>query len=586
MSNTDARPKEPMAWLHRPAGSAFVVAFFLLVATIFSWPAATLNPAVLVTRHFDLYVSVWLMEQAVDGFPKLIAAGSGWPDGESLQRADSILMLALAWASRGVLSGWLTATLYTWLVPFLNALAAEHCARRVLAVRRPWSLLAGLSFGFSGIAASAVLEGHVYLLMACWLPLMITTAWTGPDHGLPWGRGALLGLLWVLALLTSAYQGIPATLLLLVLIAARPRTVLRLLPGAAIVALPAAALYLWIFAQGAGVDSGQPKPELILSIGTATLATLTTWTTRLDVVGHSVGAPLAFTTFWLLLFSPVLLWGQKGWRALALLAVAALLICFGKDFRVVEGGASLPSFIAPLVEYRGIDTFRFPIRFAWLFTLCAGLVGAAVLQALSRRLSPTLLLPVLALAVGDAVVGTGLPFRVTRSMAQIPSAYEHAPQGLAVLDLYGHSLDGTDNELEMWTRSLSCYYQAHHRRPVMELCVDTEIDSPREPMDAVLSNVLFEHSGDPSSSPLELARLDLVEQRVGSVVLHSDFYRPSDDAALRDGLQRMLGPAVVETQDGGERVVLYLVTDSTPQAQPGASERPPAPPPQDVQLAL
>ena len=578
MSSEAARPNEPMAWLHRPAGTAFVIGFFLLVATVFSWPAASLNPAVLVTRHFDLYVSVWLMEQAVDGFPKLMAAGSGWPDGESLQRADSFLMLALAWASRGVLSGWLLATLYTWLGPFLNALAAEHCARRVFAVRRPWSLLAGLSFGFSGIAASAVLEGHVYLLLACWLPLMITTAWTGPDRGLPWGRGALLGLLWVLALLTSAYQGIPATLLLLVLIAASPRRVLRLLPGAAIVALPVGALYLWIFTQGPGAEVGQPKPELVLSVGTATLATLTTWTTRLDVVGHSVGAPLAFTTFWLLLFSPVLLKGQRGWRALALLAVATLLICFGKDFRVVEGGASLPSFIAPLVDIRGIENIRFPIRFAWLFTLCAGLVGATVLQTLSRHLSPYLLLPVLALAVGDAVLGTGLPFRVTRSMAQIPSAYEHAPQDLAVLDMYGHSLDGTDNELEMWTRSLSCFYQAHHHRPLMELCVDTEINSPREPMDAILSSVLFEHSGNPSNQPLELARLDLVGRGVGSVVLHSDFYWPSDDAVLRDGLHRMLGPAVVETTDGGERVVLYLVERSPPQAQPGPGGRPPSPP--------
>jgi hypothetical protein len=542
--------------LHRPAGSAIVAAGFLVLAAMFTWPAARLDPSTLVTRHFDLYVSIWLMEQAVEGFPRLLASGSGWPGGESLARADSMLMLGLAWAGRGLVSGWLLATLFTWLGPALNAIAAEHCARRVLAVQRPWSLLAGLAFGFSGIAALAVLEGHVYFLLAFWLPLMITTAWTGPDRGLPWGRGLVLGALWSGALLTSAYLGIPATLLLLVLVVARPRRVLRLLPTAAVVALPVAAWYLWVFSHGAA-GPGQPKPELILAVGTATVANLTTWTAHLDQVGHSLGAPLAFTSLFLLGLAPLLLRRQGGWKALAALAVLALGLCFGRAFQLSAGGPALPSPAALLVHLPGIEVFRFPIRFAWLYTLCGGLVAAAALQALARRMPAWAVAPVLLLAAGEALVGTGLPWRVDRAMAAIPSAYDAAPQGLAVLDLYGRSLDGTDNELEMWARSLGCYYQAHHGRPVLELCVDTEVDSPRERLEAQLAALLL----DPRTSPavLDQARREIAREGVGAVALHHDFLRPADAQALHAGLEAMLGPAAASSADGGERVALFLV---------------------------
>jgi hypothetical protein len=559
-----ADPAGP-GWLQRPAGTAAVAAFFLVMATLFTWPAARLDPGTLVTRHFDLYVSIWLMEQAVDGFPRLLAAGAGWPSGESLARADSMLMLALAWAGRGLLSGWLLASLFTWLGPALNAIAAEHCARRVLAVQRPWSLLAGLAFGFSGIAALAVLEGHVYFLLAFWLPLMITTAWTGPEEGLPWARGLLLGGLWAMALLSSAYLGIPATLLLGVLVVARPRRVLRLLPTAAVVALPVATWYLWVFSHGAaGPD--QPKPELILAVGTATVANLTTWSAHLDAVGHSLGAPLAFTSLVLLGFAPLLLRHHGGWRALALLAVAALLLCFGRTFQLTAGGPSLPSPAALLVHLPGVEVFRFPIRFAWLYTLCGGLVAAAALQALARRLPPWAVAPVLLLAAGEALVGTGLPWRVDRAIAAAPSAYDAAPADLAVLDLYGRSLDGTDSELEMWTRSLGCYYQAQHGRPVLELCVDTEVDSPRERLEAQLGSLLL--GPQASREAVSGAARELAHRGVGAVVLHHDFLRSADAQALHAGLTAMLGPAAASSTDGGERVSLFLVPDA--QRPPGA----------------
>jgi len=553
------KPNSPSNWLDGPRGTALVLAFFVAVATLFTWPAARLDPHTLVTRHFDLYVTVWLVEQAVEGLPRLLATGSAWPGGESLARVDSYLLLVVAWLGRGLLSGWLLTTLLTWLGPALNAWAAEHCARRVLRVQRPWSLLAGLAYGFSGIAATAVLEGHVYFLLAAWLPLLLTTAWGAPDRGLPWGRGLATGLWWSLALLSSAYFGVLATVLLLAVLAARPRQTVRLIPGAALVALPVVAWYLWVFSLSQQHATLEVKPELILSMGTATVANLSSWTAQLDTLRHSVGAPIGFTTLWLLLLAPLLLRGERGWRALAVLALLSLLLCFGRALRVDDLDPGLPSPVALLVGLPGVEMFRFPIRFAWLFQLCGGLVAAAALQALARRLPTAALLPVLALACIDGVLGTGLPFRAQRAIADIPSAYSAAPAGAPVLDCFGRSLDGSSGELEMWTRNLSCYYQAHHGRPILELCLRTEVESPREALDAALGHGLLDAAASDEPADLRPLRAALVDAGVGAVALHTDFYLPTDRQLMLAGLERLLGPPLADSSDGGERVVLFHV---------------------------
>lgn len=559
MSEQATQQSPEQRWLDGPRGTALVFTCFVVVATLFTWPAARLDPHTLVTRHFDLYVTVWLVEQATEGLPALLASGSAWPQGESLARVDSYLLMVLAWLGRGLLSGWLLTTLLTWLGPAFNAWAAEHCARRVLQVRRPWSMLAGLAYGFSGIAATAVLEGHVYFLLAAWLPLLLTAAWTGPTRGLPWGRGLLVGLLWSLSLLSSAYLGVLASVLLLTVLAARPGRALRLIPGAALTALPVAAWYLWVFSMNRQHATLEIKPELILSMGTATVASLTTWTAQLDTLRHSVGAPIGFTTLWLLLLAPLLLRGEKGWRALALLALASLLFTFGRSLRLTEAGPGLPSPLALLVGVPGIDLFRFPIRFAWLFQLCGGLVAAAALQSLARRLPAGVLLPVLGLATVDAVLGTGLPLRSQRALADIPSAYAAAPVGQPVLDCYGRSLDGTSGELEMWTRNLGCYYQAHHGRPILEFCVRTEVQSPREAWDAALGHALLNMAGRDDPAGMRALRSELVGAEIGAVALHADFYRPADRELMLAGLEGLLGPPLADSHDGGERVVLFHV---------------------------
>ena len=162
-------------------------------------------------------------------------------------------------------------------------------------------------------------------------------------------------------------------------------------------------------------------------------------------------------------------------------------------------------------------------------------------------------------ATVDAVLGTGLPLRSQRALADIPSAYAAAPVGQPVLDCYGRSLDGTSGELEMWTRNLGCYYQAHHGRPILEFCVRTEVQSPREAWDAALGHALLNMAGRDDPAGMRALRSELVGAEIGAVALHADFYRPADRELMLAGLEGLLGPPLADSHDGGERVVLFHV---------------------------
>ena len=62
--------------------------------------------------------------------------------------------------------------MYGLLGTALNAFTAERSAASDLGVGRPASLLAGIAYGYSGIAGNVILEGHVYHLLNPWLPLL------------------------------------------------------------------------------------------------------------------------------------------------------------------------------------------------------------------------------------------------------------------------------------------------------------------------------------------------------------------------------------------------------------------------------
>lgn len=530
---------------------------YLVVSTLFCWPMPLLDPSRVVTRQFDLYPTLWLLERAGTIFPSLHHAGSGYPFGEDLARVDSYLLIAIAWVLRPLFSGAQVAALAGWVGPALSATFAERCAVRAFHVPRPWSWVAGCAFAFSGIASTAVLEGHVHHLVNPWLPLLVESMWRLRDGSTRWVAGWRVGLWWALGLFTSGYFGVLGAVV--VLVGAIGGRVSRPLVGAAVLAVPAGVTYLLLFLTGGRVADHPIEDVAAWTAGANTLSSLLCGTPSLDLFGHSIGAPAGFTLLWLLLFAPLALRGEKGWVQPWVIAIVALVLSFGARLRVHPQAPWEIWWPGALVaELPGIEWFRFPVRLAWLYALFGGIVAARTLRALSAPLPRFVVIGTWLLIVGDAFLGTGMPFRLTTQLGETPSGYDATPAGRPVLDMWALPSDRSQTEVELRARALSCYYQAHHGRPILELCIGTQVDSPREIADVWFTQALF----------VDEPTVDSIRERaqglgLGAIAVHADLYRPSDLAWLLRGLESAFGAAVADTQDGGEHLIVFEVPAGT-----------------------
>lgn len=512
-------------------GHLLVLLLFGLLAAAFTWPAARLSPEALAVRHFDLFPALWLLEQAPGIGLDLRVEDSAFPLGEALYRLDSWVLLGLGWLLRPLLSAPTLAMLLAWWGPALSAFAAERAAA-ALGARRPWTLAAGLCWGFSGLVASAALEGQLPHLLQPWLPLCLAAGWRagGPD-GRP-RDGLMAGLMAALALLTTAYHGILAALLLLGLLLRAARRPLPLL-AAGLPLLPVLGWLGWLYRLGAAEAVPPVRALDIAARGAATLATLLTWTPAQDLLQHSIGAPIAG----LLLLG--LLRGARRSPTLFGLAMLGLLLSFGPRLALSPEGASLPSPLAWLWQTPAGAVLRFPLRFLGLTTLTGGVLLALWLTEAARHLSPALRRALLGLLLLEPFVLTGMPLR-QRAQALPPAA---PPGPGAVLDLFGVAAIPARTDIDMRARVLSCAGQVAHGRPVLARCIGTGLSDPRTEAAAWLLPRLL----DPRGPPPDTARR-LADAGIGEVALHTAWLRPEDLPALREALTALLGPPVQEAE--------------------------------------
>ncbi len=523
---------------------------YLLLWTGITWPLPTMafGGDRLITRQFDLYPSIWLVDTAPGAFPHMVSHGSAWPVSELLTRADSYVLLLLGWVNHGLFSGATLCGLVAWLGVPLSAFCAERCAGDGFGVARPWSLLAGLCYAFSGIAATALLEGHVYHLLNPWLPLL-WWAWARGSRSDDARNGIFVGLAFVGALYTTAYFGIFAALLLLALALDAPRVARRLAPGIAVIATPAGLYYLWLFRISARFqDTDATSSAFFLRMGTVTASDLVGWNPASDLASHSITAALPLLGVPLALG---VLTTRKRTRVVPLLlGLLCIAVALGRTWRWDAGdaGFDLPvdSLLVPQLAW-----FRFPVRALWLAGLVIGVQGARTLGALGPN-APWLAGGALGLATLDAVIGPGLPWRLGAPVGGLPSAYAAAPEGRAVLDLWAQPADRSSGDMEMWSRNLTCYYAGQHGRATPEVCIGTGVRSPREVLDAWLTQRLL--SGDVKNTAQILADVG-----IGAVVIHLDLYRTADATALREALEATFGATAAESTDAGEHVAVYVV---------------------------
>ncbi len=542
---------------------AWTLGFFLLVSALFTWPLVTAPLSIHVSRQFDLYSLLWLVDAMGSTDAGLHYSQTSWPVGESLNRMDSFLIAGLAWMGHGLLSGRLLASLLAILGPVISAFAAERVAATHFGARWPYSIIAGLSYAFSGMAATALLEGHVYALLNPWLPLLLgallrTLGPIGSSRD-----GAWAALWWVLCLLTSAYTGIAATILVLVVALSsrfwrredwRPAITAGM--GMLAVGLAYAALFAHSGSAVRDPTEGMATDPLkVMMAGSVHLDSLASWTGIMDLHLHSVTGTLGFCVLVLSLISPLVLGRVHG--MLVALAVTGILLSFGPLIQLSDGGLNLPAPVS-LMALLGdkASFFNFPSRMLWIAHLALGILAAVVATHLAERVDRRWCLALLALAVVDSLAGTGTPFRTARVSHAVPSVYAQAPAGRAILELrpeFGSF--GTD--LALLTNNLGCAYQSAHGRPLANQCMGTTVGAGTRSLGRWLNTAVYQRA------LLRDVPQALGEMGFGAVVVRPDLYAEQDRRAVIGVLTQVLGEPLGQSTDAGEYLVMFAVPEIT-----------------------
>ncbi len=507
------------------------VALYGSLSAFWTWPLCLDPGRLYLSRQHDHYGMIWVAHAAGEYGLNLGTTALRWPLGKQLILLDSFIWAFIARLTHAWLDPVLLLSLFTLLGPVLSAWAAERYAARGLGAAWPFSLLAGACFGFGGIAASAILDGHIYFLLVPWLPLL----------ALHWGRatsasgriadGLLAGVWWILCLLTSGYLGIDATLVVVVFLLGalfRRRLRWRAILAAAALALPAGIAFL------AFVAGGRPQREetavhadaaqKVMEAGSADLANLVAWFPEADLLQNSLTPVICMTALVLALLAPRVLGQDPGWRAALAAGLLALLLAFGPTFRLVESpeGLGPPWLLRPLCWAMLGDWFHFPARLLWVTNLMLGAVAAAVLTRLGRRAGwtrPALL----ALGFTEVLLGTGLRQRLALEPTGIPSAYESLPRDGALLEFvpdFHQQLAFSPFYFQVMM--LHCTYQRAHDLPLFNDCI-----SPAKAHRTQLVVGDWFQARLLADAPVDELEAELAELGAGSVAFHPDLFPPA-----------------------------------------------------------
>jgi len=541
------------------------VALFAALSAVWSWPLLTSPGDLHIYRQFDQYCTAWVAQVGAHWDGGLSTIMASWPVGQGLQRLDSLVLFLLARALGWLLGPWTLLGLLALVGPVLSAWAAERFAARVLGARWPWSLVAGVTYGFSGMAATSVLEGHVYPLLNPWLPLMAWQWHRATSADGRWHHGPAAGGLWALCLLTSAYTGIAASLWMVVWavrLRGRWPEVKRIVYAAAAVVLPLGVGYSALFFTGGGASRAADAfgPDTMLrgmGAGFGSLAALAGPVPGLDTLNHSISPALGFLPLALLVCTRWIRPERGPWKLCLVLGGVALLLALGPPGRHwFEPGYESP-LLRDLGRWGPLSMFRFPVRLAWITALAWGAVSAAVLSQLAAH-APRRAAPLLVVAALDVLMVTGMPGRGAHVPWEVPSAYRSTSSEGAILALLPE-FGGPSIDAEQTLNDLECAYQIHHGRPILNVCVETtRRTGPRWRTGSWLRTALMQEE-----SRREVA-WRLASLGIGSVVWRPDLFFPGDREVLGEGLVRTLGEPVAASRDGGEYIVVFRVSDPAP----------------------
>ncbi|RME27278.1 MAG: hypothetical protein D6798_04950, partial [Deltaproteobacteria bacterium] len=241
------------------------------------------------------------------------------------------------------------------------------------------------------------------------------------------------------------------------------------------------------------------------------------------------------------------------------LALGPYLQLLGDDLRI-------PWLLWPLDRWPVATFFRFPARLMMVGSLALGGFAAVVAhRSFVRRRGA--LAAVVGLALVDPLVQTALPVRAAVVPIDTPEAYFQAPDDGAVLDFLPVTDTLSADQAHYWN-NLTCAYQAEHLRPILNRCLGTV---PEEGTRVLVSTWLAQ--GLRAGAP-DLGRV-LVDLGISAVAFHPDAFPSATRDTFRRSLDKALGSPASSSDNGGERVLLYLLPrgEATPLQQVAAYKR-------------
>ena len=516
--------------------------FWLLMAVLWTWPAALANEWLVVGRHFDLPGTLWVIGAAPRLMSSLSDSMTAWPLGADLARLDSFLLVpistALSWMSPGRIHG----VLQIFGVA-LSALAAQRFARAVGA-KAPWTLLAGFGYAFSGLSANALLEGHVYHVFNPWLPLFGWMLWRAVETGSARRFGLAAIGFYALCWLTTGYAGVVATMLCVAMLG-RTKGISKGAIFALVGCVAVAVAYAIYFVTN---GSGDGIAERLHPIS-AHLAGMLSPTPELDRTEHSLAPVLLAWMLALVILAPrVLGWKSGGrWQRLWWAGVLSLVLSMlpqlaaSADLVLVRLEMDLlgESFLASLL--------RFPARFGWLWCLCGGVVAAKVATQMSPRWGRAGWL-LLAVVFVEAFVRVGTPVRqVARYGQSSPILSQAEGPVLEMLPM----IDDRGQNVERWLTNFSCMAQNEHGQALTDDCVHTQPRQVRKALNYWLQQRLM-------SGQMEGVNSQLQSLGIRGVSFEPVLFRPKEIAAFQDGLMT-LDSVPLRDDSRGSSVQLYTV---------------------------
>mgnify|MGYP001192178327 CR=1 FL=1 len=411
--------------------------------------------------QYDTLGTYWFADRA-STWNLLFDPNTNWPTGVEYKRLDSFVFFVVS-----IFFQWLPTS--TWLPLFsitaltLSGWAASQFAQELGATRQA-SWLAGITFIFHGLTASALLEGHVYHLLLPWLPLCLLFAWRATKTQKNTKNALYTAVFWFLCLLTSAYLGLATTIALVMIWFFRKGwNIKSTYAGIGCIAVLSIA-YMLLYTDGQAVSSGRDATSMM--VGSINLSNFFGFTPQVDQELHAQSLGILAIPLFLALGAHRYTHKRQDTHILWLIAMISLCFSFGC---FVSLASVNPIFPMPLLWLSELPLFRsigFPIRLSWPFLLCIGILAS--LAASKIRYLPI----ILALCVAEIFLSNQLDTRQQQIPYTLPKVYDNTSG--ASLEIFPITPSGKQHsDLPMWFSAYSCFFQTEHHQPIAENCIST-----------------------------------------------------------------------------------------------------------------